>query len=163
MKEKNRTNRNLKGQGSTEYILMLAGAIIVAIVILVFVFKVGGTAAKSGGLQAELLGAEQYGTSANTIAIAVNEQLPGITSSGVVANVVAATGNSIPSGTITGVYNVSGGYEYLIAGTGTGMPTSISSITYSTSSGQVLILPESGTPVSVVADGSYPFTISQIT
>ncbi|MEM3845994.1 MAG: hypothetical protein QXU98_09860 [Candidatus Parvarchaeota archaeon] len=166
MKEKNRTNRNLKGQGSTEYILMLAGAIIVAIVILVFVFKVGGTAAKSGGLQAQLLGAEIPASSLNSLGIATNIQLPPY-SSNLIVNGVSLNGGSSSGNTITlNQYQVSGGYESLITfeGVNSISANSISSITYTDTAGStVVILPASGTNVSVVPDGSFPFTISQIT
>ncbi|MEM4115747.1 MAG: class III signal peptide-containing protein [Saccharolobus sp.] len=158
MKEKNKTNRNLKGQGSTEYILMLAGVLIVLVIALVFVFKTGGTAAKSGGLQAELLGAEYVGgASSNTIAIATNIQLPAF--SGATATVGTVSGTIQPS-----VYQVPGGYEYeIIASNSISSP--ITSITYTDSqtNANVLILPASGTQVSIVPNGSFPFTISQIT
>ncbi|MEM3846357.1 MAG: hypothetical protein QXU98_11740 [Candidatus Parvarchaeota archaeon] len=166
MKEKNRTNRNLKGQGSTEYILMLAGAIIVAIVILVFVFKVGGTAAKSGGIQAQLLGAEIPASSTNTLGIATNIQLPPY-SSNLIVNGVTISGSNSGNSIALNQYQVSGGYESLITfgnTISTANAIAITSITYTdTAGGTVVVLPASGTNVSVVPNGSFPFTISQIT
>ncbi|MEM3845993.1 MAG: DUF2341 domain-containing protein [Candidatus Parvarchaeota archaeon] len=101
----------MKLQGSTEYILILAGVIIVIIAGLVFVLKTGGTATKSSGLQAELLSAEQVG--ANSIAFATNLQLP-INSTSNAVNIRYNNDNTSGNFSITGPYKVAGGYEYEI-------------------------------------------------
>ncbi|MEM3860776.1 MAG: hypothetical protein QW478_15510 [Candidatus Micrarchaeaceae archaeon] len=102
---------NMKLQGSTEYILILVGAIIVIIAGLVFVLKTGGTATKSSGLQAELLGAEAVGT--NSIAFATNLQLPANATNNLV-NITFTNGNTSGNFSLIGPYKVAGGYEYEI-------------------------------------------------
>ncbi|MEM4115748.1 MAG: DUF2341 domain-containing protein [Saccharolobus sp.] len=101
----------MKLQGSTEYILILAGVIIVIIAGLVFVLKTGGTATKSSGLQAELLSAEQVGT--NSIAFATNLQLP-INATNNLVNITFTNGNTSGNFSLIGPYKVAGGYEYEI-------------------------------------------------
>ncbi|MEM3846886.1 MAG: hypothetical protein QXU98_14420, partial [Candidatus Parvarchaeota archaeon] len=144
-----------------EYILMLVGAIIVAIVILVFLFKTGGTASKNNGLQPELIAAEQLEPSYSfTIVIATNRPLTNYIPNSFSALYFNGHKNAEGKFFLTN-YTVPGGYEYEISGK---IPPSISSITYITTTGQtVTILPESGSSVPITPGGTFPFTITQIT
>ena len=158
-------NRNVKGQGSTEYILILAGVLIVIIIALVFVFKIGGTATKSGGLQAELLAAEYIGKPGVWIAIATNIPLPPAKPGSV--NIYSGTDPKAENMLFTSnMTQVPGGYEYNLVDDekGSVIPSPITSIQYTDTAGaNVILLPASGTSITIVPDGTFPFTISQIT
>ena len=146
----------MKGQGSTEYIFMLAVALIIIVVAIAFALGIGGKATKGGGVKAELLGAEVTG---NTLSIATNLPLS-IASSAKVYIDGSSTPYTVSPGT---QYNVSGGYEYVLTGTSAiSIPdNSISSMNITGTTGTILLLPASGTNVAV-GTGTAPFTISQI-
>jgi uncharacterized protein (UPF0333 family) len=148
----------MKGQGSTEYIFMLAVALIIIVVAIAFVLGVGGKATKGGGVKAELLGAEASTTSGNTI-LSIATNLPLTFGTSVAGNVVGA-GNPGITGLSSGPYNVSGGYEYVF-NVSSAMNGSISSITVSGATGTIFLIPASGTSVPV-GSGTAPFTITQL-
>ena len=150
----------IKGQGSTEYIFMLAVALIIIVVAIAFVLGIGGKATKGATIHAELLSVEVL---PGTLSIATNLPISPATKG--VLNV---------SGTLEGYYgiasyNVSGGYEYrfnkiesidkihtIVAG------NVITSLTVNGISGtKIILIPASGTSVTATT-GVAPFTIVNI-
>ena len=151
----------MKGQGSTEYIFMLAVALIIIVVAIAFALGIGGKATKSGGVKAELLGAEVSTVSGNTI-LSIATNLPLNLGSSISANVVGTTDDTATRVTVTGPYNVSGGYEYSFPLTNAlDSGNTISGITITGSTGTISLIPASGTSIHV-GSGTAPFTITDI-
>ncbi|MEM4115157.1 MAG: class III signal peptide-containing protein [Saccharolobus sp.] len=148
----------MKGQGSIEYTLMIAAAIVIVTVAIVLYL---GTVGKSSQAQikAELLAAAS--PSANTIGFATN--LP------INTNIASTSGNSIfyingnpyVANFLVTNYTTQQGYEYEIGNNaGFNSITSISSIVYNLTNGKQVVITAISGKLNVIQNSTFPFSFS---